>query len=94
MIFHDLLDDSEAQPGALGPRRHIGLGQPLAAIMRQALAVILDNDQHLPVPLADRDANLSGRVVAAFDDSRLYRFDCILDDVDHRLADQPRVAAQ
>src|SRR3954452_13749085 len=42
MIFHDLFDDSEPQAGALRARRHIGLGQPLAIVLRQAFAVVLD----------------------------------------------------
>src|SRR3712207_7633645 len=28
MFLHDLLDDCEAESGALGPRRHIWLGKP------------------------------------------------------------------
>src|ERR1700685_4677802 len=41
MFFHDLLDDREAEAGALGAGRDIGLGQAVAAIVGQAAAVIL-----------------------------------------------------
>src|ERR1700746_3059616 len=58
MIFHDLLDDGEAQSGALRARRHIGLGKPLTALLRQALAVILDDDHDFAVALGCGDANL------------------------------------
>src|SRR5437763_15390714 len=82
VIFHDLFDDSEAQPRALGSRRHIGLGEPLAALLRQAFTVILDDDQDLAVAVGHRDPNLSWRALAGLDDSRLDRFDRILADVD------------
>src|SRR3569832_2855051 len=39
MVLHDLFDASEAKPGALLARRHIGLEQPLAILARQPLAV-------------------------------------------------------
>src|SRR5947209_20408024 len=47
MIFHDLLDDGEAQAGALGAGCYVGLGQALAILPRQALAVVLDDDRQL-----------------------------------------------
>src|SRR5271167_831950 len=43
VIFHDLLDDGEAQTRPLRPRRYIGLGQSLTALARQAFAVVLDD---------------------------------------------------
>jgi len=48
-VFHDLLDDGEAEPV---PWRggDIGLGQTIA-VLRQAAAVILDRDDDI-VPLA------------------------------------------
>ena len=39
-----VLDDGEPEPGALGAGRHIGLGQPLALVRRQAAAIVLDDD--------------------------------------------------
>ena len=44
VIFHDLLDDRETQAGALAARRHVGLGQALAPLLRQAVAIVLDDD--------------------------------------------------
>src|SRR5262245_56992922 len=40
MVLRDLLDDRQPEAGALGPRRHIGLGQALAPLDRQPLAVV------------------------------------------------------
>src|SRR3954469_2152448 len=45
MILHYLLDDGEPEAGALGPRRDIGFGQPVALLLRQSLAVIRDDDR-------------------------------------------------
>src|SRR6266852_2046747 len=42
VIFHDLLDDGETQASSLCAGRDIRLGQPLAALLRQAFAVVLD----------------------------------------------------
>src|SRR5579872_1100148 len=42
MVFHDFLDDRKPQSRAFGMRRHIGLDQAVAALARQAAAVILD----------------------------------------------------
>src|SRR5271154_6237662 len=44
MIFHDLLHDGEAQPGAFRTGRDVGLGQALAVVPRQAFAIVLDGD--------------------------------------------------
>ena len=46
MVLHDLLDDSEAKPGPLLARRHIGLEQPLAIFARQPLAVVDNVDPY------------------------------------------------
>src|SRR3546814_3931609 len=43
MLFDDLLDDREAQPGAALPRRHIGLGDRVARL-RQPDSVVGDDD--------------------------------------------------
>src|SRR5690606_4025807 len=40
MVFHDLLDDREAEAGPFFAGRHIGLEQPLAVLARQALAIV------------------------------------------------------
>src|SRR6185437_13552057 len=71
MIFHDLLDDGEAQAGPLCPGRHVRLGQPLAALLRQASAVILDNGRGLAALLGDRDADAARLTPASLGDSRL-----------------------
>src|SRR5437762_1065900 len=60
VIFHDLFDDSEPQAGALRARRHIGLGQPLAIVLRQAFAVVLDGYRDATFRLADRHRDPSG----------------------------------
>src|SRR5262245_33372043 len=44
VVFHDLLDDGEAEAGAFGALRHIGLGQTIAILDRQANAVVDDFD--------------------------------------------------
>src|SRR5882672_3869595 len=61
MIFHDLLDDREAEPGTLAARGHIRLGQPLAAFLGQALAVVVDDDAHRCVIVAQRQRDLARR---------------------------------
>src|SRR3546814_17736177 len=43
MLFDDLLDDREAQPGAALPRRHIGFGDRVARL-RQSDSVVGDDD--------------------------------------------------
>src|SRR5690349_25176973 len=47
VIFHDLFHDGEAQPGSLCSGRDIRLGQALAPVRRQALAVVFHRDRHL-----------------------------------------------
>ena len=47
VIFHDLFDDGEPQAGPFCPRREIGLRQPLAALLRQASTVVLDDNRGL-----------------------------------------------
>src|SRR5215472_6963614 len=91
MIFHDLLDDGEAQPGALGPRRDVRLGQALAALGGQAAAVVLDDERGLPARLDDPYDDLARRRVAI---PRLNRFRCILQQVDKRLTDLAGIARE
>src|SRR5579883_2830653 len=93
VIFHDLFDDGETQARPLGARRHIGLGQTLAALLRQTLAVVLDDDGGLLPRLDQRHAQERRGVRPLFGDSRLDRLDAVLDDIDDRLADKPRIAA-
>src|SRR5579872_956384 len=40
MVFHDLLDDRQAETGATGARRDVWLGQAIALLVRQADAVV------------------------------------------------------
>src|ERR1700732_2641556 len=61
VIFHDLLDDGETEPGALGARRHIGLGQALAPFGRQAAAIVLDDERDLPVRIVEPHGDLAWR---------------------------------
>src|SRR5581483_11077832 len=42
VIFHDLFHDSETQAGALRASRDVGLGQALAALLRQPFTIVLD----------------------------------------------------
>src|SRR6185312_5386240 len=58
VILHDLLDDGEAEPGTLGARRHVRLGEPLAPLARQAAAAILDDERGLPGRLGDAHGDL------------------------------------
>src|SRR5271165_5928068 len=53
MIFHDLFDDGQTQAGAFCPGRNVRLGQLLAALLREALAVVLDNHDGLAVLFRD-----------------------------------------
>src|SRR4051812_36715841 len=49
MVLHDLADDGQAQPRALGAGGHIGFGEAVAMLGRQADAVVRDDEsQHRP----------------------------------------------
>src|SRR5471032_3073361 len=61
MVFHDLLDDRESQPGTLAARRHIRLGQAVAAFLRQALAIVLDDDADGGALVLQLERNFSRR---------------------------------
>src|SRR5476651_2216228 len=61
MVFHDLLDDREPQPGALAACRHIRLGQAVAAFPRQALAIVLDDDTDARALVLQIERNFSPR---------------------------------
>src|SRR6056297_1941692 len=56
MFLDDLLDDRQAQPGALLARCHVGLEQP-RAVLRKADAVIGNGDHRLAVLGAALDAD-------------------------------------
>src|SRR3954462_9357370 len=80
MLLDDLLDDGEAEAGALGAGGHVGLGHP-RPFGRQADAGVTDLDPDLGSLLADRDGDAIGvrRLTAlsllAFP---LNRFDAVL----------------
>src|SRR6516162_5060216 len=93
VIFHDLLDYGETQTGPLCARRDIRLGQSLAALLRQAVAIVLDDHRGLTRHITYRHANMSCGIGALFGDSEFYRLDRILDDIDQGLAYELRVAA-
>src|SRR5271165_5838485 len=61
MIFQDLLDDGETQTGSLCSGRDVRLGQPLAALLRQAFAIVLDDYRRLTRRIANRHPDVSGR---------------------------------
>jgi len=94
VIFHDLFHDSEPQAGALCAGRHVRLGQALAMLLRQAFSVVLDRDRDPAIGVGGGDRDPARRLRLAIDDSAFDRFDRILDDVDQRLAYEPRIAAQ
>src|ERR1043165_6041342 len=61
MIFHDLLDDREAEARPLAARGHIGLREPLTAFLGQTLAVVVDDDAHRCVIVTQRQRDLARR---------------------------------
>src|SRR6516165_9188266 len=92
VIFHYLLDDGETQTGSLRARRDIGLGQSLAAVLGQALPVVLDDHRGRAPHVAYRQTNMSCGVCTLVGDTNLDRLDPVLDDVDQGLPDEARVA--
>src|ERR1043166_670365 len=93
VILDNLAHDGEAEAGALGPRRHIGLGEPMTLIVRQADSVIADAEYDLLADGFDFYVD-SSRPVVAF---RLARTDClgrVLEHICQRLGDEPSVAFQ
>src|SRR5689334_10346512 len=61
VILHDLLDDRQAEAGALGAGRDVGLGQAIAPLDRQPLAVVVDLDDGRALGVAQADHDLSPR---------------------------------
>src|SRR6476646_10234450 len=88
MLFHDTLDDREAEAGSLNPRRHIGLGQPVPVLLGQADAIVGDADERCVIVEArfDDDPALRRLIVML---ARFYRFTRVLDQIGDGLGDQP-----
>ena len=57
VFLENLPDDRETEAGALLARRHIGLEQPVAVLLRQAGAVVDHVDHDLAALALDRDAD-------------------------------------
>src|SRR5271165_6008980 len=93
VIFHNLLNYRETQAGPFRARRHIRLGQPLTALLRQAFAVDLDDYRGLAPLIGHRRANMSCKVCPLLGHSYLDRLDRILYDIDQGLTNETRVAA-
>src|SRR5262249_3391654 len=64
VVLGDLAHDGEAESGSLGTRRHVGLGEPVALIVRQPDTVVGDAEQDPLTVLDQREPNASRRVVA------------------------------
>src|SRR5579875_1555479 len=91
VVLHDLLDDRQTEAGAAGARRHVGLGEPVALLMRQPDAIVLDHDANGALGIGHADADAAWRRAGA---ARLDRLGGVLQDVDQRLADLATVATE
>src|SRR5690349_4154139 len=67
MVFHDLANDRQTQTRALGARRDIRLGQPVALFVRQANAVVRNFETHHAVVACQRNDDASRRAVTLRD---------------------------
>src|SRR5260370_10292977 len=95
VIFHDLLDDRETETGALAASRHVGLGEALAPLLRQTLAVVLDDNAYNAVLVAQRDRDLAWRQPrASCGFPALDRLGRILENICQHLRDLAAVADQ
>src|SRR5215813_11042432 len=65
VVFHDLLDDREPQTRAFAARGHVGLGEPLAVLGWQALAIVLDENAHVGPVVAQAEHDLALRQALA-----------------------------
>src|SRR5215475_4836543 len=95
VVFHDLLDDREPQTRAFAPRGHVGLGEPLAVLHRQALAIVLNENAHIGPVIAQAEHDLALRQRLAC--RRLPPFDGfgrVLQDVGQHLRNLAAVADQ
>src|SRR5689334_12392832 len=63
MVFHDLAHDREPQPGALGARGDIGLGEPMAMLRRQADAIVGNADGEGGIARRQREGDAAGFVL-------------------------------
>ena len=89
VVFHDLLHDRKSEAGALRAGRHIGFGQALALGLRQAAAIIRDDDRLAVLDQRQRDVDPARRRIGrvASGDG----VDRVLEQIGQRLADLPRV---
>src|ERR1700730_10900180 len=95
VIFHDLLDDREAEAGALAAGRHVRLGEPLAPLLRQAFAVVLDDNAHGGIVVAQGERDFSRWQRLAWQSfPALDRLGRVLEDVGQHLRDLAAVADQ
>src|SRR4051794_29352737 len=95
MVLHDLFYDRKAKAGAFAARGHIGLGQPLATLHREALAVVLDDDSHTRPFVLQRQRNLARRqCLAGSRVATLVRLAGILQDIGQDLTDLTTIADQ
>src|SRR5436190_3247385 len=90
VLFHDALDDGEAEAGALLARGHVRLRQAMTVLARQADAVVSNADERLIGIDArfDQDATLVTRLGVL---ARLDRLARILDEIGHRLSNKPPI---
>src|ERR1700722_13203715 len=95
VIFHDLLDDGEAEACALAAGRHIRLGEALAPLFRQTFAIFLDDNAHGGVVVAQGERDFPWRErVAGSRFPALDRLGRVLEDVGQHLRDLATVADQ
>src|SRR5262249_41028461 len=92
VLLDDAADDREPEAGPLLARRHIGLEQAVAVLLRQTGAVVDDVDNDVG-PLACR-RYLDPATAELFRRHRRDRLARVLDDVGQRLGDQPAVEAR
>src|SRR5262245_61975392 len=95
VVLHDLLDDGEAQARAAGPRGHVGFGEALASLDRQAPPIVADDDRHIFGAFGHPDLNptaVATSIVAG--KAPIDGLTGILQQVGQRLADLPAITDQ
>ncbi len=91
MFLDDLLDDGQAQPGALTAGRHIGFKQP-CAVLGQAYAIVGNGDFAIFPTRLHRHMNLRGEPVrSAFFLQAFNGFPGVLDQIGEGLRNHRRV---
>src|SRR5262249_43644799 len=81
VLLHDFFNDGEAEPGALDPRCDIGLGQAVALDLREAAAIVLDQDRG-DAPLdGEADPDLARRAAGRIGEPSLDRIGRILQQI-------------